>query len=1019
LESATVGHYVGDIVRLATENKLVSRWICEVVNDVTVWRRLDANVIQSGNNVTITYATDGITIDAAAAAGDGNTNSIYHATDAFSNWSTLLHNQAVVYDATLTASNGYPSFTNRYIFYSDFVVAPVNCSKPTYASIHLPGANDEVILNQVMDILPEGGIVTILDGTVELDAAFNVTDGVTIFGEGPGITGFDYNADGARVAIPVAVNGIHLQNFSINGNFQSNSSGISGAGDNNDVRIENIWIHDIGLNGSGISIDGDNTWIANVRIENTSQLGIALTGSFARVEDCYLWKTTSGIQPNNDSVIKGNTILESLGVGFGNTSGADGIHWEANTVRNCVEEGFDLINLSDSTIIGNTIDGNADNIYVTGGCSDITIDGNILKNSTADGFHSDGSISIVISNNQIIDNDYDGIDLGGTTYGLIIEGNTLKNNQQVGGSGEILINGSSDNHIRDNYISTDQIGKDGIYIFQSSAANNTLSGNIFEEDAFNRVIVDDARDSVEATIYLDQQADQPLEGSAHTTHLHSGEHIFGGSQTSIQFTSEGNINASGTITADSGIEISGDIDMATNDILNVDQIVGNTFGAAQIQFNPSAGDDVWFYPSHASVSPRWSFRTNGAVEWAYLDESTSDIGNLGYMRPISGLITGFANVSRVSTEIVSVTHRLDAQSVNGTDLSVNSATVTGSLVAHASSMIGADAISDIADYGTDEFTVGGSTNNDDPGVNIIAWNNNNTRPFVSIYGSFEKGLRLLYDNTLNENTIGPIQSRTFESATPTLKFQQMVGSDRDIDFYEWARFNAAGGTFYTPHGIRINKNSVNSEIDGQSNGSGSDATYIGNQQITTSVTQFHWYLSGDLTLQSGELVILDWVVGNPVIKRCTVEADPRVIGIYQGNTRWKDSLGNRFIESGTKEKEYIEVQTVLSPVVTRKRIVQDYENPFKIGTNQRAVPMDFARSVAVIGDSYESHDRYPLTGAWVTIDGGSVQNGDWLMASSKSGYMQKWNERSILDIIGKSRQPIIQDTKTAYIYLGR
>jgi len=102
-----------------------------------------------------------------------------------------------------------------------------------------------------------------------------------------------------------------------------------------------------------------------------------------------------------------------------------------------------------------------------------------------------------------------------------------------------------------------------------------------------------------------------------------------------------------------------------------------------------------------------------------------------------------------------------------------------------------------------------------------------------------------------------------------------------------------------------------------------------------------------------------------------------------------------------------------------KEIVKKETNEIiRISDGQPAQPEDFAYSIACLGDSYDEHDKQPLTGAWVTVDAGTIKNGDYLCSSVKAGYLEKQADtiqhnytRAI------AREDINADTKTAYVYL--
>lgn len=132
-------------------------------------------------------------------------------------------------------------------------------------------------------------------------------------------------------------------------------------------------------------------------------------------------------------------------------------------------------------------------------------------------------------------------------------------------------------------------------------------------------------------------------------------------------------------------------------------------------------------------------------------------------------------------------------------------------------------------------------------------------------------------------------------------------------------------------------------------------------------------------------------IKEPVYSTKTVEKEQ-----LKSNVRFDESTG-----------QFIERREI------KQTVIETTGRPMKNGKD--AQPLDFAYSVAVIGDSYDDHSEKPLTGAWVTVDGGTIQNGDFLMSSSKPGYLQKWDGLDVTHIKGRARQDITEDTKTAYI----
>ena len=192
------------------------------------------------------------------------------------------------------------------------------------------------------------------------------------------------------------------------------------------------------------------------------------------------------------------------------------------------------------------------------------------------------------------------------------------------------------------------------------------------------------------------------------------------------------------------------------------------------------------------------------------------------------------------------------------------------------------------------------------------------------------------------------------------------------------KVNIVAGDLIANNGIRIGADAANNEIDDSTNGDGSTTLYIGNATITHSFTGWHYYELGDKDLEVGEIVKLE----DGKIYRTTDEMDKKAIGIYWGITDHESSMG----------------------------------------TGEKLPSGEYAYSVACVGDSYEVHDKKPLTGAWVCDEGGEIEEGDLLTSASKSGFLKKQQDDLIHSYtIAKARENVGFDkngeNNKAYVYL--
>lgn len=233
----------------------------------------------------------------------------------------------------------------------------------------------------------------------------------------------------------------------------------------------------------------------------------------------------------------------------------------------------------------------------------------------------------------------------------------------------------------------------------------------------------------------------------------------------------------------------------------------------------------------------------------------------------------------------------------------------------------------------------------------------------------------------------------------------------------------------TTDGVRIGAAQDANHIDDASHGAATATLYIGNKAITVAAfTATHYYQLGDLDLKVGELVKLI----DRKIYRCTTKNDKAAIGIFWGITDWKDSFETKLLVGKEIDEEYEDendLEEIRSGVSMnpktgkfmrpkkkmRKKITNDL---IRISDGLPAEKTDYAYSVAALGDSYAEHDKQPLNGAWVTVKAGTLEEGDYLCSSDKSGYMEKQPDAILHNYTrGIAREKIPKDTKTAYVYL--
>ena len=289
---------------------------------------------------------------------------------------------------------------------------------------------------------------------------------------------------------------------------------------------------------------------------------------------------------------------------------------------------------------------------------------------------------------------------------------------------------------------------------------------------------------------------------------------------------------------------------------------------------------------------------------------------------------------------------------------------------------------------------------------------------------------------------------------------------------------AARGDFSA--GVKLGTSQDANHFDDGSHGAASTLMYIGNKTINTTFTASHYYKLGDFDLQVGELVklidhkiyrsdkLMDKAVcgifwgitdykdslGNVYLKNQEIEEeynDENDLEEVSRSEAIEEVKGKERIEAGKKKvlienkktkkleiievPDFVEVETGafverLKPLVSfdekagefmkpkRKLRKAITNNPIRVSDGQPATPMDFAYAVAVLGDSFEDHDKNPLPGAWVTIDAGIMEEGDYLCSSLRTGYLEKQGDNIRYDYTKAiAREKITADTMNAYVEL--
>ncbi len=257
----------------------------------------------------------------------------------------------------------------------------------------------------------------------------------------------------------------------------------------------------------------------------------------------------------------------------------------------------------------------------------------------------------------------------------------------------------------------------------------------------------------------------------------------------------------------------------------------------------------------------------------------------------------------------------------------------------------------------------------------------------------------------------------FENGTGSLTAYGLeVGGDLSANSGTFNAYNITdiSGRLLSKSGVVIGQDNYDStyHIDDASQGADSGILYIGNKTINTTFTGYHFYQLGDTDLEIGECVSL--IDGK--IYRTTSSQDSKCIGIYQGVTNSRDSMGNVFVVRKQKEETYWDEDTQSE----KTRNVVDTGKYGKVSDPLiEAVASDFAYSVACMGDSYDIHSEKTLIGARVLVKSAEVlSEGDYLQSSDTPGYLEKQDDDVLHNYtIAKLRQPLTETSTDVYVYL--
>lgn len=398
-------------------------------------------------------------------------------------------------------------------------------------AIDYKGSRDDIVINNAINRLTNGGKILIKEGTYDITSAIVVKDNVEVTGSGFGTilkaSNFGASNNGIINLGILDQNNINcvLNHLTIDGNkascTQSDGIRIYSANSN----IHNLYMIDCGYIGVRFVENSGNpnkVNVSNCIIKDSGSYNIVLSGNYLKIHNNIISGSVIGIYGGNktDNIISNNIIGDMSGPGIY----IDALSAEIRTIiannkiYNTFYDAISLYNVSAVTVIGNSI-------YITGqqgvegGDGVVTVNGNriiIIGNSmistNGGGVTIAGSSSITVSDNsisagkiygigistnskyldiignQVYGNGQDGIRLIDTTDSIISENLVINNGKLVSGGNQhgIVLNNSSNNRILANVVRDDQSTLTQIYGIREVGTSdyniikdNDISGAIY------------------------------------------------------------------------------------------------------------------------------------------------------------------------------------------------------------------------------------------------------------------------------------------------------------------------------------------------------------------------------------------------------------------------------------------------------------------------------------------------------------------------------------------------------------
>lgn len=353
----------------------------------------------------------------------------------------------------------------------------------------------QTVIQYAIDALTSGGLIFIKQGSYDIADNISLDDYITLSGEGYSTI---LNMTAAKGVKAVSKTEVIVENLRIDGNRAIVGGGainLQGIGCTKCV-FRNVFSHDAGADGIGFWQASTYCIVTECYTWDNGTNGLFIEGTGAgdslkcgvvncvSIDDGQTAGDGIRITESDDCLAEGNTLVGSSrsGIILNNTNKTI---VTGNYIYNPTQGGIALGNSISSVCNGNIVDtcgAGYDAISVSG-------DGNVISNNNV--LNSSGSGILTDSNSlcQIIGNRITGSGTNGIyvriATDIIVEGNTVYENEQKGINIYRSQHCTISNNIVKNNSNAGAGGHDGIYVWDNTGAactDNVIAGNVCHDD---------------------------------------------------------------------------------------------------------------------------------------------------------------------------------------------------------------------------------------------------------------------------------------------------------------------------------------------------------------------------------------------------------------------------------------------------------------------------------------------------------------------------------------------------------